>query len=52
MDLLDADWARIASVNDALVILDGNKLSSIVKNGPVFLDQLIDLVLDAHGKVR
>ncbi len=52
MDLLDADWACIASVDDALVILDGKELSSIVKNGPVFLDQSIDLVLDARVEVR
>ncbi len=44
MDFLHADWARPASVNNTLVIFDGDELPFILKNGPVFLDEAIDLV--------
>jgi hypothetical protein len=52
VDLFNADTVRSASVNNALVILDGDKLSFIVKNEPIFLEQLIDLLLNTHREVR
>ncbi len=52
MDFLHADRARIASVDDTLVIFDGHKLPFIVKNGPVFLDEAINLVSYACVEVR
>ena len=42
VDFLHADWARLASVDNTLVIFEGDKLPFIVKNGPVFLDEAID----------
>ncbi len=52
VDLFNADRACSASVDNALVILDGDKLSFIVKNGPIFLEQLIDLLLNTRGEVQ
>ncbi len=52
VDFFYADRARTASVNDALVILDGNELSFIVKNRPVFLEQTVDLLLNVCGEVQ
>ncbi len=52
MDLFNADRAHSASVNNALVILDRDKLSFIVKNGPIFLEQSIDLLLNMCGEVQ
>jgi hypothetical protein len=52
VDLFNADGAHSASVDNALVILDGDKLSFIVKNGPIFLEQLIDLLLNTCGEVQ
>ncbi len=52
VDLFNTDRARSASVDNALVILDGSKLSFIVENGPIFLEQSIDLLLNTHGEVR
>jgi hypothetical protein len=51
VDFLHADLARIASVNDTLIIFDGEELPFIIKNGPVFLDEAIDLVLYACVEV-
>jgi hypothetical protein len=52
VDLFNADRACSASVDNALVILDRNKLSFIVKNGPIFLEQSIDLLLNTRGEVQ
>ncbi len=52
VDLFNADRAHSASVNNAPVILDGDKLSFIDKNGPIFLEQSIDLLLNTCREVR
>ncbi len=52
MDFLNADWARCTSFDDALVIFDGDELPFIVENGPVFLDEAIDLILHIYVKMR
>jgi hypothetical protein len=52
VDLFNADRVRSASVDNALVILDGDTLSFIVKNRPIFLEQLIDLLLNTRGEVQ
>ncbi len=45
LDFLNADWARRTSVDDTLVIFDGDELPLIVENGPVFLDEAINFIL-------
>ena len=45
LDFLNADWARHTSVDDTLVIFDGDELPFIVKNGPVFLDEVINFMV-------
>ena len=52
MDLLDADGIAGVSVDDALVVLDGNELSFVVENGPLALDEEIHLILDSAIEVR
>jgi len=52
VDLLLADGMGGASVDDALVVLDGNELSFVVKNGPIALDEAIHLIPDSAIKVR
>ena len=52
VDLLYADGTGGASVDDALVVLDGNELSFGIKNGPIALDKVIHLIPDSASKVR
>ena len=52
VDLLDADGMGVASVDDTLVVLDGNELSFVVKNGPIALDEAIHLIPDSAIEVR
>ena len=52
VDLLDADGIVGVSVDDALVVLDGNELSFVVENGPLALDEEIHLILDSAIEVR
>ena len=52
MDLLNADWARRTSVNDTLVIFDGDELPFIVENGPVFLDEAINFISHIYVEMR
>jgi hypothetical protein len=44
VDLLDADGASITCVNQAGVVCNWDKLPLVVKNGPVLLQQLINLI--------
>ena len=49
---LNADWARRTSVDDTLVIFDGDELPFIVEIGPVFLDEVINFILHTCVKMR
>lgn len=50
--LFNADGASRTSVDDTLVILDGDELPFIVENQPVFLDKAIDLILHTRVEMR
>jgi len=52
LDLLNANWARRTSVDDTLVIFDGDELPFIVENRPVFLDKAINFILHIYVKMR
>ncbi len=52
LDFLNADWARCTSVDDTLVIFDGNELPFIVENRPVFLDEAINFILHTRVEMR
>ena len=52
MDFLNADWACRTSVDDALVIFDGDELPFIVENRPVFLDEAINFILHTYVEMR
>ena len=43
-DTLDGNRWRVPSVNDALIIFDGDEDSIFVKDGPLFGDQIVDTV--------
>ena len=47
VDLPDGDWSGIASINDTLVIFDGDEQALIVEHRPILLDEGEDLRLDA-----
>ena len=51
-NILDGDGRCITSVDDALVIFDGDELPFIVKNRPVFLDEAINLILHTRVEMR
>ena len=44
MDLLNGDRRGVASVNDTLIVLDGDEQASVVEDGPVALDEDVDLL--------
>ncbi len=52
VDLLDADGMEGASVDDTLVVLDGNQLALVIKDGRIVLDEAIHLIVNSAIEVR
>jgi hypothetical protein len=52
VDLLDADGASITCVDQAGVVFNWDKLPLVIKNGPVLLQQLINLIVNGRVEVQ
>ena len=50
-NLADRDGAGGAGINDALVVLDRDKESFLIKYRPKFADEAVYLILKVHGQV-
>ena len=51
IDILHTDRSCRASVNGTFIVLDGDELSLIIKNRPVFLEKFIDQVTGSTVEV-